>query len=54
MLNQMTREWEEAIIDLIVVDIRERGFVTDSTGILQLSAEYSGVLAVHLSHKEYS
>lgn len=53
MLNQIkiTKEWEEAIIDLIIADIREREFVTDSTGILQLSAEYSGVLAVHLSHK---
>lgn len=53
MLNQLkiSREWEESIIDWIIADIRNKNFVNEDTGILQLSAEYSGILAVNISHK---
>ena len=53
MSNQLriSKEWEEAIIDWMIADIKEKDFLTENTGILQLSAEYSGILAVNLSHK---
>lgn len=45
------KDWELSAIDKICLDIRSKNFITDKTAILQLSYEYSGLLAQLMAHK---
>ena len=45
------KDWELQAIDKICCDIRSRQFITDTTAILQLSYEYSGIMAQLVAHK---
>jgi len=47
----ITMSWELQAIDKICEEIRTKKFINEKTAILQLSYEYSGILAQLLSHK---
>lgn len=47
----ISMSWELEAINKICDDIRRKQFLTDNTAILQLSYEYSGLMAQLMAHK---
>ncbi len=46
----VSQEHEEKLIHWIKKQIRDKNFITEKTAIVQLSYEYSGILAQRLAH----
>jgi hypothetical protein len=46
----ISQEHEEKLIHWIKKQIKDKNFITEKTAIVQLSYEYSGILAQRLAH----